>query len=806
MLIFGALLSFCVNLRLQSLQVLKNLSLDGATSYSPVLLWFPMLGQQAQAVGNLRSAILKECHNQIQDHLLHSERLAEALCSIAILEKASCADVLQALLKARSSVLKDVLRDNKAYGEDNAKNLGEKAKICCSVAIVRQTVLQVFELFCKDNGGLIADLLAKCSDDSSLDSNVSLSQIDSSKLWTKFLPEGVTTIFKYAREEMVISTDIVRSLCLTWFAECEEELIKGIQNSLKFTGTAKDLANIRSALMEILELSDPTKTNVAKENDEWTDPDLDEPKPIEDGPWACACKSLFNREIFLWKDVLSKLFLEKINLLVNATFDKLMEASARIFTLTPESPVSIKAMNSYVWQEHDSDIMANMAWNPWQVRKQNKLSSQGGLSLKTATVTPDVRRACDSVNEMMEQLLSDLNYCAPDLVDEHPRIQIPLLSRQKSIEEMENKAVMEYLKTSCYEFLRSLISHIGKLELELKKLQFINDIYSLDNILHLSLLCRNFFDLCHSFKQCCCQKENVPSSLYKRQLSANVGKARLERSTSVDLAWNEVVDTMHEKSHSLMSVWCTAVLSDALKAYKDSLVASVSYQNLLKSVAIWDSLTVEEENESGGKVTSQIKIPATASSYTVEFLYFLCSEMNRVGGHSASRYTLRHLSQASLKSVYEVFSAARRTFSVGDTSLHGQSRANGASSTPTQTWALQNLFDLRYVHTLLYQPSLSLEEDKADEDEELNSSPNYTFTELVDWLEGYVDPFDLDVFSPHISRNIQRYVARTCVMLGMLSSPEKINTSSTQKFVATSKDSHNVLPLAPDCGRYVKIN
>ena len=775
--------------------MLKNLSLDGATSYSAVLLWFPMLGQQAQAVGNLRNAILKESRIHIRDYLLHTERLAEALCAIAILERSSLTEILQVLLKARLSLLQDLFSDAEGFSKDGVKNLGAKEKICTSVTIVKQTILQIYDLFCNADGGLMTTMLSNYNENCDRQAFQHLPQNETSTLWLKHLPKDVADFFKFQSENLEIAVDLIRSLCLEWFAKCETELNSGIQDSLKFTAAAKDLANIRNDLMEILGY-DSNKVETTTGFDDWIEPVSSEPNQPTNDSWSKACQAIFSREILLWKDLLSKLFLEKINMLVDDTFTKLFEASKSIFSLTSETLVNMKTMSSHIWQEHEGDIVSDMAWNQWQIRKQKNLSAQGGLSLKAATVTPGIRRACDGVNEKMGQLLADLNFCVPSLLEqEQKNSSFP----QSSFDEAELKTVVDHLRCSCYKFLRNLISHICELESALKKSES-PETKSLDNILHLSLLCRNFFDLCHSFKQCCCQKE--PPSALKRQFSAGVGsKVRLERSKSVDSAWIEMVNSMHQRSHSLMSVWCRAVLADALKPYRESLLASAFNKNLFNSMAAWDSLTVEEENESGEKVTSQIKVPAAATSYTMQFLYFLCSELNRVGGHSASRYTLRYLSQCSLENVCRIFSDARRAFSVGDANLHGQSRTSGTSATPSQIWALQCLFDLRYLHSLLCQPSLSVdEEEKLDSTEEEEDSSFYTFTELIDWLEGYVDPFDLDVFSPHISRNIQRHVARTCVMLGLLCSPEKLSTSS-QKFVAATKDSHNVMPLSPDCGR-----
>lgn len=38
---------------------------------------------------------------------------------------------------------------------------------------------------------------------------------------------------------------------------------------------------------------------------------------------------------------------------------------------------------------------------------------------------------------------------------------------------------------------------------------------------------------------------------------------------------------------------------------------------------------------------------------------------------------------------------------------------------------------------------------------------------VIDFLEGHIDPFDLDVFTPHLNSNLNRLVQRTSVGAGL---------------------------------------
>ncbi|KAL7989586.1 hypothetical protein Chor_012252 [Crotalus horridus] len=63
----------------------------------------------------------------------------------------------------------------------------------------------------------------------------------------------------------------------------------------------------------------------------------------------------------------------------------------------------------------------------------------------------------------------------------------------------------------------------------------------------------------------------------------------------------------------------------------------------------------------------------------------------------------------------------------------------------------------------------------------------------IDVLESYIDPFDLDVFTPHLNSNLNHLVQRTSVLFGLLTGTENQYTSRSSAL--TSQKLHNILPL-----------
>nr|CAB3232526.1 conserved oligomeric Golgi complex subunit 1-like [Phallusia mammillata] len=793
-------------LYLQSLQVVKNLSLGA--SYSPILLWFPMLGQQAQAVANLGSAILKQCHSRLTDHLVDPSKTAEALCSIVLLNKQSAFDIFKTMLQSRKQVIADILSSESAY-----QSIGAKARICESTSVLVQTVMNISKLFCQDSNGLVAELLESCANQSSHDViNRFMGNHEATKLWSKHLPAETTkNLADLKSVELVVSQELLQKECGLWLADIKEIMVKGIRDLLKFTTNAKDLAIIRNSLFEIVNIDTPTCQDKGDDKAEWmfTDGEASQETVKK---WSLSCSSIFGREVMIWEEILNDLFVDKVSQLVTETFITLLTESKQILSACSTSEKYLNVC-SYVWQEHEDDILPSMAWNHWQSRKTHDLQKQGGLSLKALTITPRVHQLCSEINSVIVSLLDDLECYVPGIKKSNleKRKSVFSLTKDEPLEtNVEGTAIRTQLRSTCLQFLHNLLEYISTLKEQFSSENAKATPENLTKVLELSLVCRNFFEICTSFYHCCTISEDGVKQVSARSQYRDMimSKSKMD-SASTDSEWKTIVVAMNKQCRELMCIWCDNILSNVFKDFKNQLLSSVENGFLLKTITSWDVIAVEEESETGSTVTSHIKIPSSTTSFTQDLLYTLCSRITGVGGFSTCRFTLRDVAQKCLKLILGAFSELRHTLSTADTSLHGQSRTHGEAMVPSQTWALQCLFDLRYIHMLLYQTPMTEAQDKdydSEDDDDDNArmdegSSTYTFTELVDWLESYVDPFDLDVFSPHITRNLQRHIQRTSIMLGILAAPDRVGTAGPQK-LGIVKDSHNVLPMTADCGRF----
>ncbi|XP_007482766.2 conserved oligomeric Golgi complex subunit 1 isoform X2 [Monodelphis domestica] len=104
----------------------------------------------------------------------------------------------------------------------------------------------------------------------------------------------------------------------------------------------------------------------------------------------------------------------------------------------------------------------------------------------------------------------------------------------------------------------------------------------------------------------------------------------------------------------------------------------------------------------------------------------------------------------------------------------------------TQNRALQLLYDLRYLNIVLTV--------KTEEVKSARSKQDSRIEKVTDFLEGLIDPFDLDVFTPHLNSNLNRLVQRTSVLFGLLTGTD--NQFSARSSTFNSQEPHNILPLA----------
>ena len=226
----------------------------------------------------------------------------------------------------------------------------------------------------------------------------------------------------------------------------------------------------------------------------------------------------------------------------------------------------------------------------------------------------------------------------------------------------------------------------------------------------------------------------------------------------------------------MLTHWLTSLVTRLTSALEQQLTP----EQVLSCLPAWDSVSISEEGDSGASVTSTISVPGSPSLPLTMSLLELCTHVH--GQHPTS---LPHSALVTVNTM------------VMDTLL--QLYTNLATVTLTQNFALQLLFDIQFIQTLL------LSRDKKDKYQS-------RITEIVSSLEANIDPFDLSVFSPHVQDRVKASCVRLVTSLACLVPGDRLSIIASYKNLPTDNHSllsgststcsrFQLLPLAPSISR-----
>jgi len=219
----------------------------------------------------------------------------------------------------------------------------------------------------------------------------------------------------------------------------------------------------------------------------------------------------------------------------------------------------------------------------------------------------------------------------------------------------------------------------------------------------------------------------------------------------------EVTVLLEKEAEDLFNLW----IGSKLAQFSSSL-ASLTPDHLLCSLPAWDKVTISESGDSGQEVNSIISIPPSPSLPLITYLLSLSSTIHR--GHPSS-FPPSILSLTTTKVVQSIISHYSLL----------------SSKTLSQNFALQLLFDLHFIQSLL------VSRDVKDEF-------SLALSNIFSSLETNIDPFDLSVFSPDLLSRVKQATVRSLSGLGCLVPSDRVGIISSYKTpTTTAQDSHNIL-------------
>jgi hypothetical protein len=232
------------------------------------------------------------------------------------------------------------------------------------------------------------------------------------------------------------------------------------------------------------------------------------------------------------------------------------------------------------------------------------------------------------------------------------------------------------------------------------------------------------------------------------RMSRSLLTSAVKASSTDQALFCDVKEDLLKRFWDCWAVWRRLVCNLQLVLLKSNLMATDVTSVLTSSrLTSWETIEIGEDvGDESPETTTSIRVPIQASPGIHLLLHQLCRQVNLVGGYTVPKPVLQTLVDDFLKDVVVIFQdviTKDSEFSSGKIPLN-------------QTLATQWVFDLRFFNQLLLHKGLSDGNRKGLE-------------ALVSDLESrFIDPFDLDVISPHLVARVSRHVMRSTALYGLL--------------------------------------
>ncbi|NXJ70233.1 COG1 protein, partial [Rostratula benghalensis] len=740
----------------------------------PVLARFPILLRQSSDCpprSLARSTILQESKSLLKSQTVSDQAVAEALCAIMLLEDSSPRQALADFLLARKLAIQQLL--NQPH-----HGAGIKAQVCSLMELLTTTLYQAHALFytvpegmppdpALPSGLLFSTLESTTGQLPAGEGGVLQEEVKLSS-WCKYLPESVVE-FQPALRTLAhpISQDYLRDTLQKWIAMCSEDIRAGVSNLLVYVKSVKGLAGIRDAVWELL-----TSESLSQN-------------------WEAVCRRLLDKPASFWEDLLQQLFLDRLQTLTEEGFDSISSSSKQLLTsalqeleVKPGASALSKHIQLehnvalFLWSESSGDLPSDAAWV--SVANRGRLV-KSGLSMKAQALTPCVQSFCSALDTKLKARLEDLLSYLPTGSSSGAKEASPAGQPRSAFDRYAEAGRVEgLLRERCIACVHRVLGCVRE---ELQSAQSLLEGQpeapsdaGLNAVLFVARLCQSLTELCPHLKQCILgQSGSRETGLKETRSTKKLGKGKTQGVTPLQAQWQGVKAELLQQSLFAYRIWSSAVTKGLVQSFTRTLLLDTA-GSVLATATNWDEIEIQEEAESGNSVTSKIRLPVQPSWYVQCLLFSLCQEVNRVGGHTLPKVTLQELLKTCMAEVLAAYEKLVK---------EKQEKKPGAFPL-TQNRALQLLYDLRYLSIILTAKREEAKTSRVKQDSGVEK--------VTDFLEGHIDPFDLDVFTPHLNSNLNRLVQRTSVLFGLLTGTE--NQYSSRSGALSSQELHNILPLA----------
>eukprot|EP00111_Clytia_hemisphaerica_P004311 TCONS_00012305-protein len=773
---------------------------------------FPILHHQWAAISHFKPSILKGGRNALKDATIPDLALTQSLCSIVLLEDYSPRQVFNEFLAARKNAFQDVFNAN-------FHTTSSKKQISDLTHMLRLTIEQIVSLFYTDESKpegsqkplfyttLQGIVNGKVSRKGKVFEDLFGDDMDVLTV-SKFLPSTVSDFMPKLRSiPVTISISYIQKHTTDWLNTCTKEIHQGVKNLLSFINDIKGLALVRDAVYEILKDLPNAEEGSGNEDEE----DDEEERGLS---WKQCCQISLNRHLSIWDEVFRPLFFQRAKeILERKCGDCFNDTSNMLHDILNDLKDTNNPLSDTSW-DHD---FTSFLWHEFPTSQDlmvdpTTTSNMSMLGLKVRNYTPSIQRLCNNFNNILKTIIQDaMHFLESDEDSKLDENELRLRAIKKDVQKMISTAdevfteeasqpfnrfadahqIRAALNTTFSKGVEKMCKQIGEILVETKnalkdvKVEKVEETVDLLNrATYLARLCLSLPDLCTNIETITNHQDSMATpqrTPLKRQLSSHTRESLQRNAKKISSESLDKINAKFQQQHQTAAdVWidwtCKTVGSlvrDTLRSSDDHFVFSVTH---------WDTVSIQEEGEGGEKIKSTIRVPSMPSFYLTSLLYRMVEELHRVGGSIFLRSSLRSLSVG-----------------IGDAILRSHKEyLNNMTQTKStfQNKIFQFIFDIKFIVKLLAGSS-----DLKDQE---TVQFRQGCTRLINALEQMVDPFDLDVFIPHIDKAVQKQLQRSSLIFGSIGQMDK-HSLQGQHRVTSSTDQANVMPLVTNPPRFMLL-
>ncbi|XP_052867470.1 conserved oligomeric Golgi complex subunit 1 [Anopheles cruzii] len=423
---------------------------------------------------------------------------------------------------------------------------------------------------------------------------------------------------------------------------------------------------------------------------------------IEKPPnWATVTSRLGLEEgVDFYASFYQRLINDRVQYIIRSSWSAMVsQTTADLMQLLATDKTISSELKSFVWRESLEDVPANL-----QAAIERSNLGARKLLMKARAYPPEFVAVLDTFNARLNGLTLDVD-------------SFLATSSRAEIED-----VLAYFRECCVEGIAELVTAVKQARIEPK---------TAEQYAMLARFLNAVRELCPALRECFlpnCTLSGDGMRLRQRKSSSAVTVSEEDPER-----WAKVAGLLEEESLRFWDTWVTKFHESW-----QPIPVDVGSATLLNDFPVWETVTIEENDENNQPIQSTIRVPSLPSIPLQHFLHHIATQINDA------------VPQTIPKSV--VLQVGERVAT--DLLRHYERLAADEFTASNQSIALQYYLDLRFVQLLFV----------AREQKQLQEQYNG----LITRFKCLIDPFDFDVFYAHLNTNVKRSVARLQHFLGVL--------------------------------------